>query len=257
MVCKLRGIKYTENKDYCMFETKNKSRIEVEEDTIVDLRISCTIEEAIAKMLGWLQGPHFKKIIKTTEYGIPPDELPYLLKLGNTLERQLEINRKIAANNLSAAIEDYENYIYKQKDQIPNDKIEDRKNQAIQEKIEVLKKATKTTEKARLYKIAIRKELDKGESSALKIDQEATEENCVKYITIESLHNWTKKKFGISVCPEIDQYSEAQTKLQPEETDCVTEKVSVKEKNILTTLAFMTDFFAEIAPKYKDGDNPN
>jgi len=231
--------------------------LEAEEDTIVDLRISCTIEDAIAKMLGWLQGPHFKKIIKTTEYGISPDELPYLLKLPDKLERQLERNRKIAANNLSEAIEDYENYINKQKDRIPNDEIEDRKNQAIQEKIKVLKNATKTTENARLYKMAISSELTKDESSVLKIDQEATEKSGVTHITLESLHNWAKEKFGISVCPEIDQHSETQTKLQPEESDCVTEKVSVREKNILTTLAFLTEAFAKTKSKYQNGEEPN
>ena len=44
--------------------------IKSEEEITVDFSASCTIEEAIAKMLGWLQGPQFKKEIKSTKYGI-------------------------------------------------------------------------------------------------------------------------------------------------------------------------------------------
>jgi len=49
------------------------------EEIILNNESSCSKDQAIAKLLGWMRGPIRKKVIRLTEVGnIHPDDLPFV-----------------------------------------------------------------------------------------------------------------------------------------------------------------------------------
>jgi hypothetical protein len=63
--------------------------INAEDDVIYDLSTSCSVEVAVAKLLGWMQGHIRQRITKVTEHGISEDQLRYIPSMENSLQQQL------------------------------------------------------------------------------------------------------------------------------------------------------------------------
>jgi len=78
------------------------------EPIIFDPSTSCTKDEAVAKMLGWMKGHIRKALINVTEYGIPESELPFLPKLEGSVSDHLQELHEASRRRLIAALESSE-----------------------------------------------------------------------------------------------------------------------------------------------------
>lgn len=208
---------------------------------------SCTINDAVAKMLGWLQGPVYDENIKFAEDGnVHEEDLPFLRTLPNTIEEQITYLIGVANMELSEA---------KSKKASPD---------VIEEKTKILNKRYKEMELAYRYKLDIEHELNKGKSSVLVIDRKITKESGEKHITIRGLHDWAFGKYDISIDPclnqqEVTNDQQNQSTVQrggnPPDNDGWPS--TTKKENLYTTFAFLVEALAEVAPKYKHVDKPN
>lgn len=143
---------------------------------------SCTIDDAVAKMLGWLQGPVYEENIKLTKDGnVRVEDLLFVRTLPNTIEEQFTYLIGVANKELAEA----------ENQQAPSNVIEEKTN--------ILKNRFREMELAGEYKASIDDELFKGDSSALRIDVESSTTHGVKYISIRSLHDWAIEKYGINI----------------------------------------------------------
>lgn len=152
--------------------------IDPTDEAYYDTRLSCTIDEAAAKMIGWMQGSIRKKYIRVTEHGIPAEELPFLHSLDGSLLDQLVEQREAAKQALFVAAE-IEDGFYKEYEDV--EKFSDLYNNAVH------------------YLSAIKLELAKGELSGLVIDKEATDSTGVTHLFIASVRQWALEKHGITI----------------------------------------------------------
>ncbi len=217
-----------------------------EDELIIKLEASCTKEEAVAKMLGWLQGPIRKRVIQVTEYGISADQTPHLLQLESSLEEHLLELRNAARTLFIKALEEDEPFAV----------IEEKENAVIE--------CDNLIKWAAIYLEDITEELAKGEDTSLKIDQEATKKSDTTYITLKSLKGWALNEYDIAIdspfmSRPVDDDPQEQLKSQQKEaeSDQAAWLSKTKAENLYTTFAFLVEAFAETAPKYKNGDKPN
>lgn len=150
-------------------------------DCIINFRKSCSIEDAVAKLLGWLKGPVSHGSIRIDNGPITIEQLEYLDTLVFSLEDHLKSLR--------------EETIYKLDDAINADASDDVKRPLLDaaSDIEFL------IEKAMIYFLDIREELDKGELSELVEDHAEKDASGKAYITIKSLDRWARKRYGIKI----------------------------------------------------------
>lgn len=215
--------------------------INPEDEILIDLRTSCTKDEAAAKMLGWMQGNIHSKYIKVTEDGISGDQLPFLQSLEGSLQDQLQELHEAARNALLDAAE------------------ANLSDEIIQERVAAITRCNALTQNAGAYLAAIEDELAKGEASGLRIDRQATDETGEIHITIKSLDDWANTKYGISIIDpspkyEIDNSSNQQKGLEENGKGLS----NVKAQNLYTSFAFLVEAFAQIATGFKhEDDSPN
>ena len=149
--------------------------------TLVELSGSCTIDEAVAKHLGWMQGAIRNKQVSFTEYGIPTDELAHLPSQSDfNVAKQLEDMRSEIYDRLEVEYQKCEDNDFS--DMTVFDKIESE-----------LDECERLIEKAAKYRAELIDELAKKENSVLRIDptKKADRE---RYITIKSLEAWEQNK---------------------------------------------------------------
>ena len=156
--------------------------------TIIDSRDAYPIDECVAKMLGWMQGSERLEKIKVDERGILPDMLPHIYTLVYSLDKHLDQLKERARLELFDAADAYADATdgTSEKDALSN--VIDQKYIAIDDCANLIKKA-------HFYKSEIRKELDKGEQSQIKIDYVEKDEDGldVVFIKLDSLDEWAKK----------------------------------------------------------------
>jgi hypothetical protein len=155
--------------------------INAEDEVYVDLSTSCTKDEAVAKMLGWMQGQKRLKYIQVSAHGISADQLPYLHTLEAPLNEYLMALRESARHELLDAVE------------------AGAANEVIYEKDDAVAKCDALINKAMSYFLDINEELDKDESSELKIDRPKSESSDEIHITLKSLDRWARKNYGIHI----------------------------------------------------------
>ncbi len=161
--------------------------INTEDEVCYDLRSSCTEEEAVAMMLGWLRGERRTRYIQVSLDGIDPEQFPYLSWLPDTLEATIREQREKASIKFHNAVVNGEIAIAEA-------------NEAIVEEWNRLAK------RARQYRIDIGDELTKSDS-ALRIDQPTTNASGVTHITLKSLDHWSRKEFGIAILDDAPHAS--------------------------------------------------
>lgn len=230
----------------------------------IDLSISCSKEDAAAKLLGWLRGPILHQYIEVAPAGITVDQLKHISSLhctiGGTLRSQLTELHTAAlvafegANN-GAELEDTANAVLYWEKQI---------------------------RLAARYLRDIDDELAKDDKSVLRIDKVETEKSGESYLTLSSLDEWaqTKYKFSIfddgileteeNVSKEIvatdkitqqdglsfeEPINNQQSDIDPDGPDEVKNRILVN--NIYLTLAFFLEAFSQTLPKYRKGTEPN
>lgn len=164
--------------------------INPEDETIIVNNLSCTKDEAVAKMLGWMRSPVRLKYIKVASTGIQPDQLEHLHSIEGSILDFLNEQRQFARDSLQAIA-----------DEAAATEDEDRKN-SIYELINQHDAAIMTwqalTVKASTYLNAIDTELAKGKLSTLKIDDTAGE-NDEPLIMLDSLDKWAQANFDIAI----------------------------------------------------------
>jgi hypothetical protein len=219
--------------------------IEPVHEIIVDLSTSCSEEIAVAKLLGWMKGPIRSKVIRVTEHGISEDQLAVLYYMEDSLEEQLSELREATRQEYVAALELDEPY------------------EELKLKEEAVKNADSLIRKSSMYLSDIKEELAKAENPELKIDPQASKEKGVTYITLRSLDQWAKQKYGFSILDDQEQHiSPEDTQEQPtmqekeEDFDPRAGMSKTVANNFLTTFAFLVEAFASTADKY-GSDNPN
>lgn len=145
------------------------------------VRTSVTIDEAVAMMLGWTQGP----IVYASDLDLSPEVQEELDNVMFHLEDELE-QRQISCEN---DLEDAEG--------------KGQPAAVIAEKQDALKKHKEIVRLANTYLCAVRDELNKGEHSALRVDN-AFSTYVGTYITLTSLDDWARSRFGKDILPKAD-----------------------------------------------------
>lgn len=153
--------------------------INTEDEVCYDLRSSCTEEEAVAMMLGWLRGERRTRYIQVTLDGINPDQFPYLPSLPDTLEATIREQREKASIEFHNAVVNGEIAIAEAKEAIVED-------------------WDQLAKRARRYRIDMADELTTSDS-ALRIDQATTTASGITHITLKSLDHWSRKAYGIVI----------------------------------------------------------
>lgn len=210
--------------------------INAEDAILIKSETSCTKEEVVARMLGWMQGPIHKKLVEVTEYGIPEDELPFLHALDDSLEEQLRERRDIAQHEFYKALEENTSY------------------DVLKEKESAVTQCDKLIETAGIYLADIDDEIAKGESSVLRIDEEVTKKTGIIHLTLGSVNKWISDKYGISVntsqAPHSLLRNLQETPIhQQENKSDQNGSTEANVENFYTTFAFLVEAFAETSPK--------
>jgi len=79
--------------------------INSEDEILINLETSCTKDVAVAKLLGWMQGPIRTRIVKITECGIPSDQLQFMPNFEGALHPFLDEMRESARQAFARSIE--------------------------------------------------------------------------------------------------------------------------------------------------------
>ncbi|PKO42910.1 MAG: hypothetical protein CVU29_11310 [Betaproteobacteria bacterium HGW-Betaproteobacteria-22] len=171
-----------------------------DEVTVIDLRESYSIDESVAKMLGWMHGPVRLQTVTQDQYGPIPEHLPHLFSLLYPLETHLQLLLDRAKHEYDEAL--HENEIAKlyaeDNSAIDADSVLASALATVNEKYDQISHWNKLTEKALNYKFMIKEELDKNGLSELKIDQSITDESGSVHIKLKSLNDWAKQ-FGVTI----------------------------------------------------------
>lgn len=220
-----------------MFSEENKLHMKY--------RPSIPKNQAVAKMLGWVEFDGTRKHIRVVDQGVLPDKLSFVISMTEPLSDQLR-------TLWGAAREEYS--------------MSDRYEVA-PELVHANKKATYKlsvlTKKAESYLADIDKELAKGKKSALILDPTEGVNPAGPYITLRSLEQWAQKKYGISIFElsksnrEQQQLLAVQKESQFDPAGGTSGNVTV---NLLTTLAFLVEEFSKTAPlkfRHDSDDRPN
>jgi DNA-binding transcriptional MerR regulator len=150
---------------------------------------SCSKDEAIAKLLGWMQGTKRLKFINVSrENGFALDELPHLHSLDTSIFEFLSdqintlINARIdlAEQAVAATDESEKQRLYGQ----------------INQKEDDISLWNQYAERAADYLNDIEEELRRAELSELKFDQNKSTPDGDPYIVLRSLSEWSKKKYS-------------------------------------------------------------
>ena len=149
------------------------------EETIA-FRTSCNKEDAVAKLLGWLQGPVCQDLTEP-EYGFSLQQLKYMGTLIYSLPEHLTDLRNQA--------------LWKTDDLIAEKASEEEVDKAINEVLDI----EDLMKRANLFMIEIEDELSKGDASLLRVDPITTEDQDEIHITIKSFDTWARKTFDIAI----------------------------------------------------------
>ena len=160
--------------------------INSEDEIYIDDRRSCTRDEAIAKMLGWMRGHVRKKIIKVTVQGISVDQLADLPSLDIPILKMLNDLRDGGRQDFIQAFDD------------------DAEPDVIISKDETVAMLDDLINKAVAYGLALDHEVSLPQS-ALFIDRLATEETGITHFTLYSVDQWARRQWGVAIEPSFSQ----------------------------------------------------
>lgn len=220
------------------------------DEIFIDFSTSCTRDVAVAKLLGWMQGPIRRRCIIMTEDGISEDQLPYLHKLEDPVKDLLLELRDAAQQRLYKAFDEDNELSSEESRQLLSDAVDD------------VERLSQKTYLAAQYFRAIDDELAKGDESELRVDKTATIALNNPYIALSSLDTWAKRNYQISIFLErdvvptvvdvIDQLKQQKADLRE---DGGLNKV--KADNLYTSFAFLVEAFSKSLGAYHNDNGPN
>ena len=212
------------------------------QDVFINFQTSFAIDDAVAILLGWMQGPLTQKNI-LADFGITEDQLP---------------------DSPGFSLEIFFNLLLQATESTLNDA---RQNNApaevIKEKEDAVKRCKEYSHKAQQYFLDIHEELSKGDESEIRIDQLQTERTDCPHVTLKSLDRWARKRYGISLVDSSYQTSisnnDAKEQESVEENESNLERglSRTKAENLFTTLALLVEAFSEKASGFRVKDKPN
>lgn len=217
------------------------------DEIAINFQTSCSKEEAVAKLLGWMQGAVRHKYIQVTASGIPADQLPHLHTLDGSVEDQLFELREAAYFELNKAFD---------ADAAPD---------IMKQKESVVTHWHNEIEKAAKYRCDIDDELANGKDSVLKLDIEASKETGNPQIMLSSLDRWAQTKYKIFIFATDPDHqtiaSGIMAKTEPSDVEDASQLRpdvgQVKTNNLYVLLAFFVEAFAATASHYRENDEPN
>lgn len=170
--------------------------IKLDDEIILNFDESCTKEEAVGKMLGWMRGHKRLKFVKDNKYGTGVEEqfLPYITHLKFPLDKQLTAIRQVVWNELMDIVDAAD-----AEKKIGNDEEYHNLENKFCVKHDQLDKCDEDAENSVQWLLAINNEIKKGKDSLINIDLVKTEELGELHFTIESLDIWARKQLGVSV----------------------------------------------------------
>ena len=207
-------------------------------DVFLKFVTSCTKDEAVARMLGWMQEPIYDVEPELTDdNNVPLEYLPYLSSMPNSIEEQLTY----LVGEAQAALDDAKASIAEP--------------EVIKQKEADLSNTLEWIDKSAIYLVNIVDELAKGEKSALRIDQEATEKSGTIHITIKSLDEWASDFYSLPTPVSLRSAPAAVKQLADSQKN--KGGSTTKLDNLCLSFAFLIDAFAKEKPKYWNADKVN
>jgi hypothetical protein len=153
-----------------------------EDDIYIDPKTTCSREEAVAKLLGWLQGTRRRPFTEITLHGISVQQLPELHTLeGSTVLDLLAEHRRATKADYVAAV------------------AAGQPDNVIQEKRSEVVLCDAIIDKAKAYFIDFDDEAAKGAASAFRIDRAATRACRETQYTLKTVDVWTRATYGVSI----------------------------------------------------------
>ena len=206
-----------------------------DEATQIDNRESYSIDESVAKMLGWMHGNVRVKVPVQDKYGLIPRHLPHLLSLLHPLETHLQMLLDRAGYEYNEAQQDNEIAKLYVEDKNPVDatSVIIASNAIVNEKYNQVTHWKSVTEKALTYKSLIHEELEKNESPKLEIDQPTTEKLGIVHIKLRSLNEWAKQ-FGVKIIELPEGLVISGKKLQSHKEQVLNTDENIKSTEIQT-----------------------
>ena len=165
--------------------------INAEDEIYIDLRTSCTRDEAAAKLLGWMKG-HVRKVNPLAELDCVDNDLQNMSSLEGSLADKLYEMREAARQEFINALK-------------PGFDAS-----LVFEKEFAVLQFDALIDDAMGYLLAIDEELAKDDS-ALRIDKFATEKSGVIHITLKSLDQWAVSTYGISIINSLGNLTKGDT----------------------------------------------
>jgi len=156
--------------------------INAEDEVLIDTRSSCTKEQAVIKLLGWMRGPALKRVIRLVDGVIPDSELPHYCFADESLDEFLAERRERASNAFRNAVA---SGLYSHADLV-----------ALEDEVG---KCDGLIEKAAIYHRDITDDLADTAAGTLRVDADETARQGTPHITLNSLDRWARKKYGISI----------------------------------------------------------
>jgi hypothetical protein len=214
--------------------------MDVEHQYYTNTSGSCSIEQAVAKLLGWSKGPLFRKTVRVTEAGVVDDDLALVEVFEGGIDAQLESMLIDAQNQAIVALDEGATH-----DELS------RLDKRIEQVMELVARVHD-------FRIRIDDELAKGQDSQLRIDRSRSDEAGMVHITLRSLDQWSVKEYGQSIFARpLGARSDQQEEEEPDEKS-EPEMPSLEAKRVLIALALLQDLIVEIGPqKYKINADAN
>lgn len=180
----------------------------------IDATTTCNIDVAVAKLLGWMQGTRRKKYINADALGlIEDDELPYLHSLEQPLIEMLSETSDVIQHHIDDALIK----LSECKTEIESNDLNDQISQLLIRK----EKYLRWQEKAHVYSEAIKNELAKEANSRLIINPVETERLGDTVLELESLRDWAKSEFDISIDGCSESATSSTNKAKQERYDAI------------------------------------
>ena len=261
----------------------NKSLNSFDSDEIViDLRTTCSKDEAAAKLLGWLRGPIYPKYIQVTTSEIqkrkneepkPTIAIPYKNPHGDRpfspepnpvaldsvhdplphrfdaaqLKNLHSLDCTLSGSLEAQLLELHGAALLEFDDAMVEPDLENKASA-----VEYWKKQIRLAAK---YLRDIDDELSNDDGSILKIDKKASKEAGSPQLRLSSLDLWSRRKYGISIFEDDANVSQQTI----EDAEASSEDGSLKKvaaNNLYVTLAFFVDAFSKTATAYHSESGP-
>ena len=159
---------------------RSVSSLMPEEEGIPNTRGSCTVDEAVARLLGWFKSPISKRFIQVSEHGISIDQMPFMVTFYDSLDQTLyELRESARAALIDAASAD-EGY------------------ESLQVREHAVAEVDQLIGLARVYRLEIEDAAFRPESPFV-VNRDLTEKTGVTHFTLVSLDKWAREKFKKSL----------------------------------------------------------